>query len=169
MPPASVRFTDEQWIAAANAVVPGSATCVLCVEGIRDRLRRGIKTARTAPPEAPRAAGASCCATGGADAGCGGTIRGGAGLAEACEGGAGSSCCSEADDSAGRAPWTHFLSGFSCKGLDQLLAFALPVVLPTRVVVIELEEPEAFVPGRPEDVWCASRALEVPEPPPRAV
>lgn len=41
-PPASVKFSDDQWIAASNAVSAGSAACAVCVEETRDRLARGI-------------------------------------------------------------------------------------------------------------------------------
>ncbi len=44
-PPASVKFSDQQWIAAANAVKAGSAECSMCVAGIQEKLARGIATA----------------------------------------------------------------------------------------------------------------------------
>lgn len=43
-PPTSVKFTDEQWIAAANDVTPGSAECSLCVGAVQSKLDRGITT-----------------------------------------------------------------------------------------------------------------------------
>lgn len=44
MPPPMVKFSDEQWIAAANDVRAGNAHCVMCVERIKGELRRGIAT-----------------------------------------------------------------------------------------------------------------------------
>lgn len=43
-PPADVRFTDEQWLAAMNAAEPGRAHCELCVDGAKSRLARGEPT-----------------------------------------------------------------------------------------------------------------------------
>ncbi len=59
LPPASLSFTDAQWIAAANAVEPGSAHCGGCVAGILEKLRRSEPT-RVCPPS--RVATTSCCA-----------------------------------------------------------------------------------------------------------
>lgn len=44
-PPASVHFTDEQWIAASNDLTPDSATCSLCVADIKADLEQGIARA----------------------------------------------------------------------------------------------------------------------------
>lgn len=42
-PPAFVKYTQTQWIAAANAVKPGSASCGGCVAGVQAKLARGEK------------------------------------------------------------------------------------------------------------------------------
>ncbi len=41
-PPESVHVTEGQWLAAANDVQPGSATCWTCVDTLLDELSRGI-------------------------------------------------------------------------------------------------------------------------------
>lgn len=44
-PPAFVRYTQAQWIAAANSVKPGSASCGGCVAGVQSKLARGERAA----------------------------------------------------------------------------------------------------------------------------
>ena len=44
-PPAFVKYTQAQWIAAANNVKPGSATCGGCVAGVQSKLARGERAA----------------------------------------------------------------------------------------------------------------------------
>ena len=43
-PPAFVKYTQAQWIAAANAVKPGSASCGGCVAGVQAKLARGERS-----------------------------------------------------------------------------------------------------------------------------
>lgn len=157
MPPPVVDFRDEQWIAASNAIKAGSAHCGMCVERIKDELRRGIATR----PEH--------------DAACsgGGTCDGQCDKAS-CEtktmgnpAGAASCCATSGDEKKSSWPGPS-MSALSCKGLQQLLTMTLPPSLPMRVVDFILPEPAAFVAERPKDVAFSSRTLDVPEPPPRA-
>lgn len=153
MPPPGVAFSDAQWLAAANAVRPGSATCDLCVEGIKSALRRGVATPRAAT------ATASCWEPACRGLACGGLAE--SDSDERCAGGAG---CGEE----GARPWPGpTISALSCKGLSTLLTVSLPPALPARVVTMVLPAPVVAEPERPKNSACASRALEVPEPPPR--
>jgi hypothetical protein len=65
LPPPVVEFSDEQWIAAANAVKPGNAHCVMCVERIKGELRAGVATKPIHDP--------ACVCDSSADRGCGKT------------------------------------------------------------------------------------------------
>ncbi len=56
-PPDSVKFSDDQWIAASNDVKAGSAECSACVAQIHNRLARGIATT----PDVPAAENCSAC------------------------------------------------------------------------------------------------------------
>ena len=58
-PPAFVKYTQAQWIAAANAVKPGSASCGGCVAGVQAKLARGEKGCGEACGEATRTASTS--------------------------------------------------------------------------------------------------------------
>lgn len=158
MPPPVVKFSDEQWIAASNAIKPGSAHCVLCVERIKGELRRGIATRPTHDP---------ACA-------CAGTCDGHCGKA-CCETkkagtpASGASCCAKGGDEK-KSSWPGpSISAISCKGLQQLLTLTLPPAPPVRVMDFILPEPAVFVPERPKDVAYPSRSLDVPEPPPRVI
>lgn len=151
LPPKGVEFRDEQWIAASNAVKSESAHCALCVGRIKDELRKGIGVPR---------AKASICSL---DAACNSACGDSATLDDA-EKPAGGSCCSS--DKAGSWPLPS-MSPLACKGLEQLLTFSLPPAPPVQIVQMILPEPVAFVPEWPEEPGYASRALDVPEPPPR--
>jgi len=153
MPPAAVEFSDEQWIAAANAVKSRSAHCVLCVERIKEQLRQGVAT--------PHEGVALCACDAGCGRGCGKACCEKDGKSEAVS----VSCCSKNKGSSWPGPW---ISALSCKGLEQLLMFCLPPAPLVRVVEIILPEPVPFVPERPDDVVCSSRSLDVRELPPRA-
>jgi len=153
LPPEGVSFSTDQWIAAANAVKSGSAHCVLCVERVKEQLRRGIAT--------PREGAALCSCDAGCSDGCGKACCDKDGKSQA----AGESCCSKSKGPS----WPGLsISAPSCKGLQQLLMFSLPPAPPMQGVEIILPEPVPFVPERPDDVVCSSRSLDVPEPPPRA-
>ncbi|MFO0858508.1 MAG: hypothetical protein U0640_14265 [Phycisphaerales bacterium] len=158
MPPKVVEFSNEQWIAASNAIKPGSAHCVMCVERIKGELRRGIATQPVH--------GGACE--------CGGSCDGHCGKAccetkTASKSASGSSCCAKGGDEK-KASWPGpSISALSCKGLQQLLTMTLPPAPPMRVVDFILPEPAVFVPERPKDVAYPSRTLDVPEPPPRVI
>jgi len=184
MPPPGVEFADEAWIAAANEVAPGSAHCALCVDGVLDKLRRGVATksvhhlARTG----------SCCSSdstgkssgqgecGGECSGtCDGKCKG------ACDSRAAESCCSMRLDVAPAKsaasccskpkPSTRWpgptISAMTCKGLAQLLMTAIPPAMQVAVVGLDLPAPPRARPQRPVDQRADSRTLEVPAPPPR--
>jgi hypothetical protein len=152
-----VEFSDQQWIAAANAVKPGSAHCVMCVERIKVQLRQGIATKPIHDP--------SCVCDGACDGGCGKSC---CGTAVASKPSKGSSCCAKGGDEK-KPSWPGpSISALSCKGLKQLLAMAMPPTPPVRVVTLVLPELMPFVPEWPEDAAYSSRSLDAPEPPPRA-
>jgi hypothetical protein len=174
-PPEGVEFEAEQWVAAANAVKPGSARCALCVPGIKDKLRRGVATApvRVASATCGTSAEGGCCgscdrsSTGTCDGSCDGKSCG----ARACEAGARAevaprSCCAAGKSEEPTWPGPS-ISALSCKGLHELLTMTLPPSPPVRVAAMILPEPEPDVPARPDDSLVHSRVLEVPDPPPR--
>jgi hypothetical protein len=154
MPPASVRFSDEQWIAASNDVKPGSAHCSLCVEGLKDNLRQGIAMRPLHDPACGKACdgrcGKGCCTT-----------------AAAGKPAAGSSCCTKAGGSATPSHGGPSISALTCKGLEQLLTITAPPAPPATLAIVTLPEPIPFVPSRPDDEFVASRTLDVHTPPPR--
>lgn len=158
MPPPVVEFSDEQWIAASNAIKPGSAHCVMCVERIKGELRRGIAARPAHDP--------TCECEGACDGHCGKAC---------CESktagkpAGGASCCAQGGDEK-KSSWPGpSMSALSCKGLPQLLTMSLPPSPPVRAVAFILPEPAAFVPERPRDVAYPSRTLDVPAPPPRVI
>lgn len=164
MPPRAVEFSDEQWIAAANAVKAGSAHCVLCVERIKGELRRGVTTR----PDRDTATG------------CTGTCDGHCGMAKgicresklAAKPGAlasgGASCCATKGDAA-KSTWPGpTVSALSCKGLEQLLTMTVPPSPPGGMVGFILPPPRPQVATWPSDAVHPSRTLDVPAPPPRA-
>ncbi len=157
MPPSVVKFSDEQWIAAANDVKPGSAHCVLCVERIKGELRQGIATRPIHDP---------ACACEGS---CTGDCRKpccGSGVAD--QKSKSASCCAKGGEKKPSWPGPS-MSALSCKGLEQLLTMTLPPAPLARVVGFILPEPAAFVPERPKDIAYPSRTLDVPKPPPRVI
>lgn len=134
-PPASLRFTDEQWIAASNDLTPDSATCSLCVADIKADLEHGIARVPTQACENPADTGEDSC------------------------------CVSDAPAS----PSLPFpsVSALACKGLTELLAFALPAA-PTTTLASMLPPPPRLPRfDRPEDDSTPTRTLEVCPPPPR--
>lgn len=64
-PPESVHVTEDEWIAAANDVQPGSATCWMCVDTLLEELAQGV--GRMPPcvgcddPAQCQQASAGCC------------------------------------------------------------------------------------------------------------
>jgi hypothetical protein len=157
LPPPVVEFSDEQWIAAANAVKPGNAHCVMCVERIKGELRAGVATKPIHDP--------ACVCDSSADRGCGKTR---CGTAVASEAGGGGSCCAKDQGNEGPTWPGPSISALSCKGLQTLLAVTLPPSPPIRVVDIIPPKPRPVLPKWPRDVPFTSRSLDVPQPPPRA-
>lgn len=179
-PPAGVVFSDEQWIAAANSVKPGSATCGLCVARIKSELRAGRATPRQAGSD--RSVASGCCGSksSGSGAECGVNARDGScdgsgcvscGKGEHAEvGGSTGACCEGGAKSAAEAGRKGAaISALSCKGLVELLTMTLPTVGFGDVAAWIVPEPAAFVFQSSGEVEFESRSLEVPEPPPRVV
>ncbi len=139
LPPVGVRISDEQWIAAANAVRPGSAHCSACV----DRLQRDLASSVSLLPVAARPASDACC-DGGHAAG---------------------------DDNPARGLSRSFgprASGLACKGVQGLIALAIGPMRPEPGVIDLIPACEA--PPQAAEASAsplASRALDIPEPPPR--
>lgn len=156
LPPEGVEFSDNKWIAASNAVAPGSAHCELCVPGIKERLRRGIVTASAgrACNQCVKGSGDQC------DKGC--RLSSASGTGE----GAGA-CCQQAGDTPEPRPLGPSLSALACKKLQLLLAMTVPPAPPCRVADLIPPSSDAVVVEVPADWFHTSRALETPEPPPR--
>lgn len=157
MPPAIAAYSDEQWIAAINSVKPGSAHCELCVERTKDELRQGVATSAEHHHV--------CDSDGACDGHCGEATSPGIAASKLT---IALSCCAKNGASV-ESRWPGpSMSALACKGLEQLLTMTLPPASPVRVIDLVLPEPTPYVPERPRDVVCSSRALDVPEPPPRA-
>lgn len=138
-PPDGVEFSDAEWIAAKNTV-----------------------RARVAQVSKPVARVSSLC----------GDVpeREKTRLSSGESADALSGCCDAlaVDPPEPRVSWVAgTVSAQSCKGLTQLLAFALPVAPRPAVEVVILPEPVPFVPEWPGEAELLSRLLDVPSPPPR--
>lgn len=154
LPPEAVRFSDAQWIAAANELDPDGGACALCVQAIQVKLRQGIAThARHAHEREPREI-ATCqldghhepCPTG---ASC---VRAAQGL-----------CHTRKGSSSGPA-----MSALSCKGIAQLLLTTLPPAPSSEAErMIVLAACSHGVAARTDESWT-SRTLDSATPPPRS-
>lgn len=145
-PPASVKFSDEQWMAASNAVKAGSADCSLCVAKIHDKLSRGIAT----PADSPIAEACSSCPT----------------LGSAAANDGGNRTKQAVAQSARPIPGLS-ISALACKGIRQILAVSVPPALPVCVsdlITLPISAPELAL---PRDLRPHSRSLDVLTPPPR--
>ena len=149
-PPAFARFSDTQWIAAANRVKPGSASCAACIVGIKATLAKGIALAAPASD----AARATCC-----------TKR-----PES------STCCSTKSDScsSSAAPRSsHALpvaSALGCKGLSPLMPIATLPAVPLRGAVTVITLHFGQPPSPPAAVLRQrrfDRPRDVAAPPPK--
>jgi hypothetical protein len=158
-PPSFVRFTDAQWIAAANAVKPGSASCGACVVRIRGMLAQGIALGvRAHAPDRQ-----ACCAA-----------------APARHAAAAPACCAAksdahaaADAAPGALPSSTDLPGLSALGCKGASALMLVPTVPAAPAPLVLAIVTLHLPGPPTVVAAASlrapsdRALDVPAPPPK--
>jgi hypothetical protein len=172
MPPPIARFSDSQWIAAANAVKAGSAHCGSCVVAIKASLRKGIALA---PPSAARGSESkSCC-----------SARESApesSLLAVCPAESGT-CCDGVDSSAKTACCDRpqqaseaakrglpCLSALGCKGSSPLLAVPLPPSLPAEaevaIVTVEVPAPPSCA-AAPALALPWALSLAVAAPPPR--
>jgi len=142
LPPRYVRFSDEQWLAAARRAAPGSAHCSLCVASLKERLALGehIGTAPTDPDDCRQCAAQS-------------TMHGDA--------------SASAEASTRPAPGAACISAMSCKGLAQLLLVQLPPTpRPDLLTLLPPLESPAPLPHSADET-AASRALDTDSPPPR--
>lgn len=178
LPPAIARFSDTEWIAAANAVKPGSAHCGSCVVGIKASLRKGIALA--GPGHARPSAARSCCGSGSA------SKRATSGSDQVVSD---TRCCSEPKSSSGRSgsccesaapcdpPASEgakrglpCLSALGCKGAAALMAIPVPPSVPcdSEVEIVSIDVPAtpscAAAPATDRPV---EMALDVPAPPPK--
>ncbi len=139
-PPAFVRYSPEEWRAAEIEAASASTTmrsCPLCETGIAESL--------CGDPEAVGLKGA-CCDSGAEHADV-------------------SAACGE---STGIVPrLVPSISPLTCKGLELLLAFAVPATHPPELAMVL--PPALRLPpfGRPEDRCSPTRTLDVASPPPR--
>ena len=152
MPPPVARFSESQWIAAANIVKPGSATCGACVARIQVGLRNGIALA---PPDlSQESADRACCVKPGAPcdtvdcphATCGERL---------------SFCAVRFRGSS--------LSAFGCKGISPVILMAFVPAIPSTVtiMIVPCGAPEPVRSARSEQCDRLTRALDVAAPPPR--
>lgn len=145
LPPIGVRFSDAEWIAAANAIRPGSATCGACVVRLKASLAAGVSLVRSDAAPVDRTA-ASCCSSGKADRACspGSRTRGPRSLPCA--------------------------SALTCKGGAALVAFAVVLAIPSGAELRIEVVPEGLPPritATPEPGSRLNRSLDIPAPPPK--
>ena len=171
LPPSAARFSDSEWIAAANAVKPGSAHCGSCVTGIKASLRKGIALAGAAPGRQPKAK--SCCEALKSPVSASAIASERGEVASCCGGGDGAAAgCADrpaaTPDSARRG--LPCLSALGCKGAAPLMAIPVPPSRPAptevTIVTVHLPAPPSCVasPAAPRP-WTT--ALDVPAPPPK--
>lgn len=160
LPPEGIEFPESDWIAAANGVKPGSATCGACVTRIKNALASGTPLV-TAGEEA---AIASCCSNSpSTDATCCGVEARNSAAPRA-------SCCSDAASDADDrvAADLPCLSPLGCKGASALtLVIPPPMLLPAAIPALVLtwsRIDRVVIVG----MHAHSRALDVTAPPPRA-
>jgi hypothetical protein len=171
LPPTAARFSDSEWIAAANAVKPGSAHCGSCVVGIKASLRKGIALAGAAPGRQPKAK--SCCEARKSPVSASAVASERGEVASCCGGGDGAAagCCDRppaTPDPARRG--LPCLSALGCKGAAALMTVPVPPSRPAptevTIVTVHLPAPPSCVasPAAPRP-W--TMALDVPAPPPK--
>lgn len=171
LPPENVHISDADWIAAANAVKPGSAHCEMCVDRIKTELRQGIVTVGVRQVALEKG---SCCELGA----CGTGTR--SMLTRACASNdkpdaacsTAASCCSTATKAETKPASKQSrlsLSAMTCKGLSQVLSLCLPVAPAVKIDEIIIASPTPFVPLLPADAAWESRVLDTTEPPPRMI
>jgi hypothetical protein len=158
LPPMGVRFTDADWIAAANAIKPGSATCGACVARLKAGLAAGIALVRAEGSAADRSGG-SCCSS-----------RRSAPVPSAC-------CSTDGADTACDAgPCTRgprslpCASALGCKGGAALVVCAVIPSIPADAVLRVVSVPGGVAPrvtANPEPGRLLSRSLDIPAPPPK--
>lgn len=160
-PPSSVRYTDAEWAAAASDAATETDHCSLCdVGATHDQpATRSIQT-RTS-----REMFGACGPVPPTEVACSNDQADSTSSAIACETAAApdSSCCSSV------SPITSLPSAspLSCKGLNPLLAFALPTAPPLAFDALLPPLPRLPPYGRPEDDRSPTRTLDVAAPPPR--
>lgn len=159
LPPAGVTFTDEQWIAAANAVRPGSAHCSFCIETLKTSLARGIAVHGESESDHSRVA--SCC---GESKSCDEPAPRAASKAGSC---CETSSAAHATESK-EAPARWGMSALSCKGKNVLLAVGFPPLPRVTGIGLPLPVPEFLEPIAAIDEYAVSRPLDPTVPPPRA-
>lgn len=149
-PPTYVEFSDDEWIAAANALRPGSAHCSLCVTQIKQRLAQGV-----AMQSDERCEKASSCCANDTNMTC---------VAESNDSSV--SCCTSAKPTWFGPAFTHA----KCKAQSSLLATPVPPALPaSRLIVTPTECDIVVVQVRPAIDVLLSRTLDCPTPPPRVI
>ena len=152
MPPPVARFSESQWIAAANIVKPGSATCGACVARIQVGLRNGIALAQASSSE--ESAAKACCA-------------------KPASSGVESDCAVPklSGKRPDRASESHgaCISALGCKGLMPviLIAFVPAMTTTVTIMIVPSGEPAPTRSGWPEQFGRTNRALDIASPPPR--
>jgi len=161
MPPPAVHFTDAQWIAAAESVQPGCATCTRCVEHLKRQLRQGVPFGLAG--RRALAGGSQCTGH------CGGIQPHLVAQAK--------TDVAAADPVAQRVPGGHSttpgrrglaVTALACKGLSPLVTLTLPPTPPAQAVVLTILRQICFENVCPHNATCSSRILEVALPPPRS-
>lgn len=138
MPPESVRFSDEQWITAANAVRSESASCAACVAEIKQRLARGVAWGETRAVQSA----SSCCGS----AECATPVKA---------------------PSRGGLKLPRTVSPLSCKSIQQLPLFLPTTVVCSTQAGFAALRPSRFEFVRILPQTSPSRVLSPPAPPPR--
>lgn len=174
LPPGASSITRARWMAAANDIRPGSATCDACVERIVTGLALGVALQRAegARDQLERAQGArnehatmSCCASHDAEA----VYQAANDAADCCASRKSGDCCAKSIASASNKPPRSLplLSPSTCKGKTPFFTTALPPSQLAGAPSYLTSGPAAQRASIPDALRGPSRTLEADSPPPR--
>lgn len=142
-PPHHLEVSDEDWIAAANALNPGSAHCGLCVIALKARLKAGLPIDEPMLDPAPVSASQTCCGSSQAD-----------------------SCCDSSKPDSRPA-----FTAATCKRLFPLMIAPIPSITGAAGLQIVVPPPASrqTPPRAVADAWMPAPAIDPPTPPPRVL
>jgi hypothetical protein len=153
-PPASIRFSDEQYLDAARAIDPDA--CSLCIAHVKSQLAAGIPFDPAAAIAQSLHADTRSSST---PSHCAPRPRLLASIAHS---------HAQPTHNGSPAPTAPCMSSHSCKGLGQLITLALPPTLPHLSSIALHPSAAEHAPLAIAHAAAPSRTLDAPVPPPRA-